>query len=119
MRSSKLFHGVLLLALLAIGGMIVRYYWQADSLDAIRLLPRYLMILFLAYVLIQVLKRWLYKVRNWWDWIYYIGLAAAMIPTFLASKESMEMFHTITDYGTLFLMIPVMLDLYILMKRKR
>lgn len=119
MRSSKLFHGVLLLSLIALAVMIARYYWQADALDAIRMLPRYLMFLFLGYVLLQILKRWLYKDRNWWDWIYYIGLASAMLPTFMASEESAHLFHSITDYGTIFLIIPVVLDFYILMKLKR
>lgn len=119
MRSSKLFHGILLVILLAIGGVVVRYYWLVDSLDAIRILPRYLILLFLAYVLLQVLKRWLYKERNWWDWIYYIGLASAMLPTFMASTESIDMFQFMSKYGTLFLIIPVALDLYTLMKQKR
>jgi len=118
MRSSKLFHCVLLLSLITLAVIIVRYYWQTDELDAIRMLPRYLIILFLFYVLVQVLKRWLYKDRNWWDWIYYIGLASAMLPTFMASKESANMFHTITDYGTIFLIVPGALDFYKLLKRK-
>ena len=118
MRSSKLFHGLLLAGLLALAVLIVRYYWQAEELDEIRILPRYLMLFFLFYVLVQVLKRWLYKKRYWWDWIYYIGLAAAMLPTFMASEESAHLFHSITDYGTIFLVIPIVLDFYTLLKRK-
>lgn len=118
MRSSKLFHGALLLSLLTFAVIVVRYYWQSDDLDAIRILPRDLMLFFLFYVLIQVLKRWLYRDRNWWDWVYYIGLASAMLPTFTASEESANLFHTITDYGTIFLIVPVVLDFYTLLKRK-
>lgn len=106
------------MSLLAIASVIVAYYWQIDDLDGIRVLPRYLMVLFLGYVLIQMLKRWLYRDRHWWDWLYYLGLAAAMLPTFMASQESARMFHLVTDYGTLFLIFPVLSDFYTLLKRK-
>ncbi|XOV68440.1 MAG: hypothetical protein ACFHU9_04535 [Fluviicola sp.] len=112
MRSSKIVHGVILGLLLTLAFFIVRYYWVNDSLDAIRMLPKYIMFLFLGYVLLQVLKRWLYRDRYWWDWIYYIGLAAAMLPTFMASSQSAHIFHAVTDYGTIFLLLPVVLDLY-------
>lgn len=118
MRSSRLFQGILLTALLALSIIIVRYYWQAETLDAIRILPRDLKFLFLFYILVQVLKRWMYKVRNWWDWIYYIGLAAAMLPVFFATKGNALIFHRITDYGSLVLVLPVVLDFYTLLKRK-
>lgn len=118
MRSSKLFHGILLAALSGIALYIIRYYWTTEELDAIRRLPMELMVLCLGYILIQVLKRWLYRNRNWWDWVYYIGLASAMLPTVLASDESAGLFHTITDYGTVFLLVPVILDVYALLKYK-
>ncbi|GAB5418083.1 MAG: hypothetical protein Crog4KO_31630 [Crocinitomicaceae bacterium] len=72
----------------------------------------------LGYVLLQVVKRFTHQRRYWWDWLYYIGLAAAMLPTFLASAESEGLMHIITDFGTPFLAIPVMLDLYTLFKKK-
>lgn len=117
MRSSRLLQAALLTVLLILAIIIVVYYWQSDELNAIQVLPKYLMFLFLFYVLAQVLKRWLNKDRYWWDWIYYIGLASAMLPTFMASEESAHIFYSLTDYGTLFLIVPVLLDFYKLLKR--
>lgn len=118
MRTSQIVQGIVLILLLVLSGWIVSYYWNMQTLDAIRVLPRYIMYVCLGYVILQILKRFLNRRRYWWDWLYYIGLAAAMLPTFLGSKESEGMMHILTDFGTPFLVIPVVLDIYALFKKQ-
>lgn len=96
--------------LLGIGAMICYYFWMNNSLDSLRRLPMYVMMLCLIYVLTQVVKRITLKENNWWDWLYYIGLASAMIPTFMATNENLSMMRLLTDFGSIFLLIPVLFD---------
>jgi len=119
MRLSSLIHGIFVVILLVSSGWIVSYYWQVHTLEAIRVLPTYVMVLSLVYVLSQIIKRLLSKNRFWWDWLYYIGLLSAMLPTFIATVENESIFHLITDIGTPFLTIPVLFDLYQLIKNKK
>lgn len=118
MRPASIFHGMLLLILLVASGWVINYYWNVQTLDAIRVLPKQIMIACLVYVLVQILKLFVQKKRHWWDWLYYIGLIAAMLPTFFVSSESEDFFHALTDFGTPFLFIPIVLDLYTLIRQK-
>jgi hypothetical protein len=99
-------------------GWVIGYYWNVQSLDAIRVLPKQIMIACLVYVLVQILKRFVQKERHWWDWLYYVGLISAMLPTFLVSSKNEDFFHILTDFGAPFLFIPVVLDLYTLIRQK-
>lgn len=110
MNKRKLLKGLYIFNLLAIGGWICYYYWNADSLADIQNVPVYIMVLCLIYVLLQITKRMILKENNWWDWLYYIGLTCVMIPTFLATKDNLSVMAFLTDYGTLFLLIPVLFD---------
>ena len=73
-------------------------------------LPMYVMLLSFGYVLTQILKRSLIKNQYWWDWLYYVGLIAIVTPTFFASEESLSTFQWTTDIGSLFLVVPLVLD---------
>lgn len=119
MRLSPLFRGLLLLVLLITSSWVVFFYWNTDILDEIRRLPTYVMVLCLVYVIAQILKRLISKSRFWWDWLYYIGLAAAMLPTFMADSDNASMFHLLTDFGTPFLVLPVLFDFYQLFKNQK
>ena len=110
MQSSRLIHGLILVLVFLMGGWIVIYFWGASTLVEIRILPKTVMYGCLVYVILQVLKRLVHKRRYWWDWLYYIGLASAILPTFLASSENERILHILTDFGSTFLLIPVLLD---------
>ena len=77
---------------------------------SLRSVPIYIMILAFVYILLQIAKRYLYKEYNWWDWLYYIGLIAMMLPTIFATEENLETFNLFTDFGVLFLIIPILFD---------
>ncbi len=110
MKEKKLVRVVLLVAMLVCAAAIVTYYWQHETLDAIIHVPMYVMIVALVYILIQILKRSLYKEQRWYDWLYYIGLIAIMLPPVLANEGNASIFHLLTDFGTLFLIVPVLLE---------
>lgn len=110
MKNEKLFRTLITVVLLVVGASIVAYYWSVDTLEGIKNVPVYVMVLCLAYVLIQILKRYLFKNQNWWDWLYYIGLISVMIPGYMATEENISTFAFISDFGTLFLIIPTLLD---------
>jgi len=69
------------------------------------------MVYCLIYVLTQIVKRFVLKSNNWWDWLYYIGLIAVMLPTFIATESNVATFNFISDYGSIFLLIPALFDL--------
>jgi len=79
-------------------------------MDGIQMLPMHLVILSFVYVLLQILKRYLFKRKNWWDWLYYIGLVSIVLPTFFVNETNTDFYHLLTDYGTFFLIIPILLD---------
>lgn len=110
MKENRKIYPVLLLLSLLIGGMVVAYYWMNGSWEARINLPVYLLVLVFAYVVVQVTKRFLFARRNWWDWLYYIGLLAVVLPTYFMETTQQEYFHWLTDFGTIFLIVPVLLD---------
>jgi hypothetical protein len=115
--SLRIFQVVLYAALLATSGYVIVYYWQSNHLKALTRLPQHIMVLCLVYVLLQVIKRLFVASRNWWDWLYYIGLIAAVLPTYFATSSNAASFHWFTDLGTPFLALPVLLDSYQFFKK--
>ena len=101
---------LLIILSLGLSGAIVRYYWLSDSLDSIIDVPEYVMVLALIYVFLQIIRRKYSKQQHWWDWLYYLGLLAMIIPTLLANSSHLIYFNYLTDYGTLFLILPVLLE---------
>jgi len=100
----------MLLISLLLAVFIIVYYWQNRSLESMAYVPVYVMILSFGYVVAQIVKRSVIKKQFWWDWLYYIGLIAIVTPTFFANAANVKMFEWTTDYGTLFLVIPLILD---------
>lgn len=111
MKENKIVKYLLLLVSLVFAGFITQYFWSVNSLDSIVYLPLDVVILSFGYVLLQILKRSLYKRKNWWDWLYYIGLIAMVTPTFFANEGNIGFFQILTDYGIVFMIIPIILDI--------
>jgi peptidoglycan/LPS O-acetylase OafA/YrhL len=114
MNQKKILRIVIMLASIALGTWIIMYYWKVDDADGIIYVPMYLMIVALGYILLQVMKRYLFKAQNWWDWLYYIGLTAILLPIFFGTNENASMYGMITDYGTFFFVIPALIDIRLL-----
>lgn len=109
----------LLLALVIVGKLVLSvlictYFWNATDLLALKQLPIMVIILAVFYIGLQMLTRKLSEVNNWWDWVYYFGLLSIMIPVTFATKQYEQIFHLITDIGTICLILPAMADGYFL-----
>ena len=110
MKNSRLIRIIILIIMIVIGGIIINYYWRNDSLDSMVRVPMGILIWTFAYILYQIGKRFFFKKRNWWDWLYYIGLVVIILPRSLATPDNLSSFQLITDMGILFLLIPVLFD---------
>lgn len=110
MKNSRLIRVIVLIVMLIIGGIIINYYWKNDSLESMVSVPMSILIFTFAYILCQIGKRFLFKKRNWWDWLYYIGLVVIVLPRSLATPDNLSLFQTITDMGILFLLVPILFD---------
>lgn len=118
MKNRQILRFLVLAGMLVLGGVIISYYWSVNTLGEIKYVPLYLMIICVGYILLQIGRRVLFRTQDWWDWLYYFGLLAIVIPIFFASEKNESLYHAITDYGTFFLIIPVLLDGIQLLKRK-
>lgn len=119
MKENKVLRASLLVAMLVCAGIVVNYYWQHSELQAIKEIPMFIMVVTLIYILVQILKRSIYKDQRWYDWLYYIGLIAMMLPTVLVTEGNLSMFNVITDTCTLFLIVPIILEGKVLVNGKK
>lgn len=110
MKYEKLYKALIISALLTTGGIVVWYYWSVETIQEIKFIPFYIKALCFAYILLQILKRYLFKATKWWDWLYYIGLLSVVVPVFMINEENSAIFFNISEYGTLFLIVPAILD---------
>ncbi len=110
MKNSKILKILILVVMFLLGNAISMYYWSNDDLASMKFVPMFIMVLALVYILMQIFKRYLYKEKNWWDWLYYIGLLAIVLPTYFATEENISTFQKVTDFGSLFLVFPLLFD---------
>lgn len=110
MKNSRLIRIVLLIVMLLLGGIIVNYYWSNDSIESMVSIPMWVMIVTFIYILCQIGKRFVFKKQNWWDWLYYIGLFAIILPRFFATADNLSFFQLATDIGIVFLLVPIFFD---------
>lgn len=119
MNTPKFLFALLILAKLFLAATIVLYFWNVNTLVEITKLPLYVLILTVVYIGFQMVTRRFSKKQNWWDWIYYIGLASIMLPVVMAKPENENIFHLLTDFGILFLLLPVLIDGYNFVKNQK
>ena len=119
MKTPKFVFALLILAKLFLSATIVLYFWNVNTLVEITKLPLYVLILTVVYIGFQMVTRRFSNKQNWWDWIYYIGLAAIMLPVVMAKPENEKIFHLLTDFGILFLLLPVLIDGYNFVKNQK
>ena len=102
---------ILIVALLASSAYVVLYYWTVDgNAEKLRELPTTLLSAIIVYIALQLLKRFIKKKIEWFDWFYYIGLIAVLLPLMLVTASSDWIFD-ITQYGSLFLVLPPLIEL--------
>lgn len=118
MEGKKIPQLLFIVSLAVLAGLIVFYYWSHASFESLAYVPMYVMVLTLVYIVIQILKRFIYKAQNWWDWLYYIGLVSMMLGIFLSSKETTATYNWITDLGVPFLFAPMIFDLKALIQKE-
>jgi len=111
MKDSKPIQLSLIAVALILGILIIVYYWSVESHIEMFKVPMYVMFFALGYILSQIAKRFITSGKNWWDWFYYIGLTAMILPIFFSTPERASMFNYLTDFGTFFFVIPTFLDL--------
>ncbi|HZH85974.1 MAG TPA: hypothetical protein VFD77_01570 [Brumimicrobium sp.] len=120
MGVNKLNRGVLyllLVILMASALYVFSYYMLANEITALRSLPTSFLIAVIAYILAQLVKRFVQKKMPWYNWLYYLGLIAIIIPLPLFSVQGNWVF-SVTRYGSLFLLIPPLIEFLILIKSK-
>lgn len=102
---------ILILVSLATSAFIVFYYWTADSINDLRTLPTVLLTSIIFFILAQLIKRYVKKKMKWYDWVYYLGLIAILLPLPLFLSKGEWMF-SITKYGSLLIIIPSIIELF-------
>lgn len=117
MKQRELIRLFVLFDLVVIGIIICFYYWVNSTLESMKHVPIYIMILAFVYILFQIIKRYISRNQNWWDWLYYIGLVVMMLPTLFLTDQNLTLFNLLTDVGIIFLIVPVLLDGFKLLKR--
>lgn len=118
MDKNRILSVVFVVVLLITSGLVIQYYWTTDSFSGMKYVPMYVMIYVLIYIISQIARRYFLKRQNWWDWIYYIGLISMMLPIFFISDSNVSMYNTISDYGILFLLVPLIFDLKQIIQKK-
>ncbi|PKR80053.1 hypothetical protein CW751_11850 [Brumimicrobium salinarum] len=114
---NRFFTYVLLIVLILTSAYVFIYYLMADSIGELRTLPTSFLIAIVFYILAQLIKRFLQKKMPWYNWLYYLGLLAVIIPLPLFSVQGNWVF-SLTRYGSLFLMLPPVIELVLLIRKK-
>lgn len=101
----RLIERLVIIIMLACAGFIIYYYWNTQELENLRSLSMLLISAIMLYIICQLVKRFIFNKMGWYDWVYYIGLISILMPLLL-KQETGEWLHAITDYGSLFLLVP-------------
>ena len=108
---------LLLVILIASGLYVFIYYLIADQIYELRSLPTGFLIAVIVYILTQLIKRYFQKKMPLYNWLYYLGLIAVVIPLPLFSVQGDWVF-SVTRWGSLFLIIPPVIELIVMWKSK-
>ena len=102
---------VLLIGLFALGSLIINYYWTNNTLSSIVFVPMYVVVMTFFYIILQIAKRYFISNKNWWDWLYYLGLIGILLPLYFAKEENLDTFQWVSDCGVSFLIVPLLFDI--------
>ena len=110
MKSKDLFLAIAITGRFFLSFMICAYFWKSNDLIQLQQIPISVLAMAAIYIGLQLLTRKLSQVQNWWDWVYYFGLLSIMLPNLLADGSNQKYYHFMSDYGTICLIIPAMID---------
>jgi len=108
----------LLVILIASSIYIIVYYTFAVKIGALRVLPTSFLLVVIVYILAQLGKRYFEHKTPWYNWLYYIGLAAIILPLPLFSMEG-DWIFPISRYGSFFLLIPPLIEFIMLIRENQ
>lgn len=107
----------LLIILILSGTYVFLYYIIASEISQLRTLPPLFLVIIILYILVQLGKRFLQDEIKWYNYLYYVGLAAVVIPLPLFSLQENWIF-VVTRFGSLFLIISPVIEFIELRKAK-
>ena len=110
MKPKDLFLAIAITGRFFLSFMICAYFWKSNDLIQLQQIPISVLAIAAVYIGLQLLTRKLSQVQNWWDWVYYFGLLSIMLPNLLATNSNQHIYHFMSDYGTICLIIPAMID---------
>lgn len=110
---------ILNVVMLIIGLIINVHYWQTEQFSDIKQVSAPMMGLVMSYIGLHFLKRVLFIVIHWWDWLYYLALMSIALPVLLADSITENIFHWLIDLGTTFFVIPILMDTYYLFQQRK
>jgi hypothetical protein len=110
---------ILNVVMLIIGVIINAHYWQTEQFSDIKQVGVPLMGMVMTYIGLHFLKRVLFIVIHWWDWLYYLALMSIALPVLLADSITENIFHWMIDLGTTFFVIPIVIDTYYLFQQRK
>ncbi|HIP32474.1 MAG TPA: hypothetical protein EYG86_06920 [Crocinitomicaceae bacterium] len=118
-KSSFLARAIVIGLMMLFSFFIISHYWMLSPDDSITQIPRTLLLVVFGYILFQILKRFLFQKKNWWDWLYYIGLISIVVPVYFGEDTNISTMYSLAKFGVLFLMVPLLLDAIQLMNEKK
>jgi len=118
-KHQKLVRMIALLGMLFTAGIAILYFWFHSDFESVHKLPSYVLFVVLLYLGFNFLRKQLNPKSAWWDWIYYVGIVSILFPITLGKPEQLELINLVTDFGTLFLLIPIFMDAKKVLKDKK
>jgi hypothetical protein len=109
-KHKKLITFLCLITMFITSSIVIYFYWSVDDFESIHNLPVHTMATALAYLIANFIRKQLDNSKKWWDWMYFPGLAAMMYPVLAGKEEQLYFLSLLTDFGTLFLLIPVFME---------
>ena len=116
MSKEQSFKWLILIASFGVALGIMFQYWSTDELADLKYPPMITMILCVVYILLQIGRRFVFRIQRWWDWLYYLGLLGIILPVFFANQDNLSGFNWFSDIIMVFLIVPVIMDTYKLIK---
>lgn len=111
LKKNKIVELLIVILMGVFAGICIAYYWSISSFEGLKFVPMKIMIFAFCYILLQIIKRFIFRKQNWWDWLYYIGLLAIVIPSYLATDSNYSAMLLFAQVGTCFLIIPLIFDI--------
>ena len=116
MINERIIFAVLIFTKFILSFILCLYFWNATTIILLKQIPISIVLVAIIYIGLQMLTRKISKIHNWWDWVYYAGLLSIMITVFFTTLEFLKFFQYFVVFGTLCLIVPVIIDGYFLIK---